>query len=60
MLLEVKSRLEELTDRRFEDAVGRRDHTAAIRFARLYKPLGRQVGTGLRSGSETDICQVAG
>lgn len=42
VLLEVKSRLEELTDRRFEDAVGRRDHTAAIRFARLYKPLGRQ------------------
>ncbi|EFJ43661.1 component of oligomeric golgi complex 4 [Volvox carteri f. nagariensis] len=42
VLMEVRSRLEEITDRKFEEAVARRDHTAAVRFARLYKPLGKQ------------------
>ncbi|KAG2447879.1 hypothetical protein HYH02_007335 [Chlamydomonas schloesseri] len=42
VLMEVRARLEEITERRFEDAVARRDHTAAVRFARLYKPLGKQ------------------
>lgn len=43
VLMEVRARLEEITERRFEDAVARRDHAAAVRFARLYKPLGKQV-----------------
>ncbi|GIL67932.1 hypothetical protein Vafri_21202, partial [Volvox africanus] len=42
VLMDVRARLEAITDRRFEDAVARRDHAAAVRFARLYKPLSKQ------------------
>jgi hypothetical protein len=43
LLMEAKYKLEEVTERRFGDAVARRDHAAAVRFAKLYRPLGRQV-----------------
>lgn len=43
VLLVAKQQLEVVVDRRFDDAVARHDATDAVRFARLYKPLGKQV-----------------
>lgn len=31
-------------ERRFDEAVATRDSATAVRFAKLYKPLGKQVG----------------
>ncbi|GFR44918.1 hypothetical protein Agub_g6003, partial [Astrephomene gubernaculifera] len=42
VLLEVRERLLEITERRFAEAAARRDHAGALRFAKLYKPLGKQ------------------
>ncbi|KXZ41619.1 hypothetical protein GPECTOR_358g126 [Gonium pectorale] len=42
ILLEVRAKLEDITEKRFQEAVAKRDHAAALRFARLYKPLGKQ------------------
>lgn len=44
VLLEAKASLERVVESRFEDAVARRDSAAAVRFAKLYKPLGKAVG----------------
>ena len=46
VLLEARSQLEVLVDSQLDDAVSRRDQVAVLRFARLYKPLGKQVGGG--------------
>jgi len=43
VLLSAKSKLEAVVDERFDDAVAKRDAASATRFARLYKPLGKQV-----------------
>ena len=44
VLLQARTRLEEVVDRQLDDAIGRRDQATVLRFARLYKPLGKQVG----------------
>ena len=43
LLLTAKARLEGVVEAKFEDAVARRDTAAAVKFAKLYKPLGKQV-----------------
>ena len=44
LLMGAKAKLEEVVDTRFDDALNRRDHSAVLRFTKLYKPLGKQVG----------------
>eukprot|EP00798_Chlamydomonas_sp_ICE-L_P008858 gene8858-3742_t len=51
ILTEARSKLEEVVARRFDEAVNRRDTAAAVRFAKLYKPLGKQ-DEGLRRFTE--------
>lgn len=46
VLLTAKSQLEQVVDKQLDDAVARRDAAAVLRFARLYKPLGKQVRQG--------------
>ena len=41
--MEARSRLEVVVDRQIEEAVTKRDQAAVLRYARLYKPLGKQV-----------------
>ena len=43
VLMEARSRLEVVVDRQMEEAVTKRDQAAVLRYARLYKPLGKQV-----------------
>ena len=43
VLVVAKQRLETVVDQRFDEAVAQRDAASATRFARLYKPLGKQV-----------------
>jgi len=40
MLREAKEKLEEVVRTRFKEAADKRDHKSAVRFARLYSPLG--------------------
>ncbi|MEW5307113.1 MAG: hypothetical protein WDW36_009530 [Sanguina aurantia] len=47
VLREAKSQLEAVVERRFDEAVASRDSATAVRFAKLYKPLGKQA-EGLR------------
>ena len=46
VLLEARSKLEVVVDQRMDDAVSRRDQAAVLRYAKLYKPLGKQVSAG--------------
>ena len=46
VLLTAKSQLEQVVDKQLDDAVARRDAATVLRFARLYKPLGKQVRQG--------------
>ncbi len=43
VLLEAKKRLETVVDRQLDEAVTRMDAQGVLRFAALYKPLGKQV-----------------
>lgn len=47
VLREAKSQLEAVVERRFDEAVASRDSATAVRFAKLYKPLGKQVRPGV-------------
>jgi hypothetical protein len=42
LLLSAKERLEQIVQTRFDDAVARRDQSSALRFAKLFAPLGRR------------------
>ncbi|KAG1668624.1 hypothetical protein FOA52_001493 [Chlamydomonas sp. UWO 241] len=59
VLLQARSKLESVVDRQLDDAVARRDATAVLRFARLYKPLSKQA-EGLRRFVEWVRLGVAG
>lgn len=57
LLLSAKERLEQIVQTRFDDAVARRDQSSALRFAKLFAPLGRR-----REGLQkfVDYVQVGG
>lgn len=59
VLLQARTKLEEVVDKQLEEAVARRDQIAVLRFAKLYKPLGKQA-EGLRRFVEFMRLSVAG